>query len=142
MLLDFGLSCPAHYPDLLAEVLRKAVTHSLGVRPGARLACVTVISPSETSYTEGDRSESQVHRRHLTVMMQWAKSLDLIGHQTSYHVLESYDVAQSLTRLHTPNYDEGAKSYSIVSQVSAPSSRRIRKLPRMSGSKFRMLTPS
>ena len=100
------VALPPHHEvsDGTMRALRQAVTHSLGVRPGARLACVTVISPSETSYTEGDRSESQVHRRHLTVMMQWAKSLDLIGHQTSYHVLESYDVAQSLTRYAQGNH--------------------------------------
>lgn len=78
--------------------LRQAVARSLGLRPGARLACVTVISPSDTSYTETSKSETQVHRRHLTVMMQWAKGLDLNGQQTSYHVLESNDVAQALVR--------------------------------------------
>ena len=94
------VAVPPHHEvsDGTMHALRQAVNHSLGVRAGARLACVTVISPSETSYTEGDRSESQVHRRHLTVMMQWAKGLDLVGHQTSYHVLESYDVAQTLVR--------------------------------------------
>ncbi|MFN0182744.1 MAG: universal stress protein, partial [Aquabacterium sp.] len=90
--------------DGTMHALRQAVTHSLGVRPGARLACVTVISPSETSYTDADRSESQVHRRHLAVMMQWAGSLDLNGHQTSYHVLESHDVAQTLTRYAQGNH--------------------------------------
>ncbi len=100
------VAVPPHHAvsDGTMHALRLAVTHSLGVRPGARLACVTVISPSETSYTEGDRSESQVHRRHLTVMMQWAKGLDLIGHQASYHVLESYDVAQTLTRYAQGNH--------------------------------------
>lgn len=78
--------------------LRQAVARSMGLRPGARLACVTVISPSDTSYTESSKSESLVHRRHLTTMMQWAKGLDLDGQQTSYHVLESGDVAQALVR--------------------------------------------
>ena len=100
------VALPPHHEvsDATMHALRLAVTHSLGVRPGARLACVTVISPSETSYTEGDRSESQVHRRHLSVMMQWAQRLDLVGHQTSYHVLESYDVAQALTRYAQGNH--------------------------------------
>lgn len=78
--------------------LRQAVARSMGLRPGARLACVTVISPSDTSYTESSKIESLVHRRHLTTMMQWAKGLDLDGQQTSYHVLESGDVAQALVR--------------------------------------------
>ena len=84
--------------------LRQAVARSLGIRPGARLACVTVISPSDTSYTESNKSETQVHRRHLTVMKQWAKGLDLTGHQTSYHVLESNDVAQTLVRYAKGNH--------------------------------------
>jgi K+-sensing histidine kinase KdpD len=37
-----------------------------------------------------------VHRRYLTALHQWAQPLDLPGHQTSYHVLESGDVAQAL----------------------------------------------
>ena len=78
--------------------LRQAVARSLGIRPGARLACVTVISPSDTSYTESSKSETLVHRRHLKMMMEWAKGLDLNGQQTSYHVLESGDVAQALVR--------------------------------------------
>ena len=78
--------------------LRQAVARSMGIRPGARLACVTVISPGDTSYTESSKSETLVHRRHLTMMMQWAKGLDLDGQQTSYHVLESSDVAQALVR--------------------------------------------
>lgn len=84
--------------------LRQAVARSLGIRPGARLSCVTVISPGDTSYTESSKSESQVHRRHLTMLMQWAKGLDLDEHQTSYHVLESNDVAQALVRYAQGNH--------------------------------------
>lgn len=84
--------------------LRQAVARSLGIRPGARLACVTVISPGDTSYTESSKSETLVHRRHLTMLTQWAKGLDLDGHQTSYHVLESSDVAQALVRYAKGNH--------------------------------------
>ncbi len=69
---------------------------SLGLRPGARLACVTVISPNETSSTQSDQSETSVHRLHLTRLKQWAQPLDLLGHQSSFHVLESGDVAEAL----------------------------------------------
>ncbi len=89
--------------------LRQAVARSLGLRPGARLACVTVISPGDTSYTESSKSETQVHRRHLTMLMQWAKGLDLLGQQISYHVLESNDVAQALLR-----YAQGNRVSMIV----------------------------
>jgi nucleotide-binding universal stress UspA family protein len=84
--------------------LRQAVARSLGIRPGARLACVTVISPGDTSYTESSKSETLVHRRHLAMLTQWAKGLDLDGHQTSYHVLASGDVAQALVRYAKGNH--------------------------------------
>lgn len=84
--------------DATLYSLRQAVARSLGLRPGARLACVTVISPGDTSHTENGKSETQIHRRHLTTLMQWAQGVDLNGHQTSYHVLESNDVAQALVR--------------------------------------------
>ena len=95
--------------DATLYSLRQAVARSLGTRPGARLACVTVISPGDTSYTESSKAETQVHRRHLTAMMQWTKGLDLSGHQTSYHVLESGDVAQALVR-----YAQGNNVSTIV----------------------------
>jgi len=37
-----------------------------------------------------------VHRRYLTMLRQWAQPLDHPGHQTSFHVLETGDVAQAL----------------------------------------------
>lgn len=84
--------------------LRQAVARSLGIRPGARLACVTVITPGDTSYTEDSKSEPLVHRRHLAALRQWAQGLDLEGHQTSYHVLESGDVAQALVQYARGNH--------------------------------------
>lgn len=89
--------------------LRQAVARSLGIRPGARLACVTVISPSASSSSDAKNSETQVHRRYLTMLRQWAQPLDLSNHQTSYHVLESTDVAQALVR-----YAEGNEVSMIV----------------------------
>jgi nucleotide-binding universal stress UspA family protein len=89
-----------HYDvsDATLYSLREAVARSLGIRPGARLACVTVISPGLTSSTEADKGETQVHRWHLSRLQQWARPLDLVGHQSSFHVLESGDVAQALLR--------------------------------------------
>lgn len=95
--------------DATLYSLREAVGRSLGIRPGARLACVTVISPGETSSTDADRSETAVHRRYLTMLRQWAQPLDLTDHQTSYHVLESTDVAQAIIR-----YAEGNNVSVIV----------------------------
>ena len=82
--------------DATLYSLREAVQRSLGLRPGARLACVTVISPNDTSSTQSDKSETSVHRSHLNRLKMWAAPLDLAGHLCSMHVLESSDVAGAL----------------------------------------------
>jgi len=82
--------------DATLYSLRQAVARSLGTRPGARLACVTVISPSQTSSSVEAKSETNVQRRYLTTLRQWALPLDQPGQQISFHVLESGDVAQAL----------------------------------------------
>ena len=89
--------------------LRQAVERSMGLRPGARLACVTVISPGDTSSSKSEKSETRVHRRYLTMLRQWAQPLNLNGGQVSYHVIESSDVAQAIVR-----YAEGNHASLIV----------------------------
>ncbi|MDT0138779.1 bifunctional serine/threonine-protein kinase/universal stress protein [Acidovorax sp. PRC11] len=84
--------------DDTLQALREAAARSLGIRPGARLACVTVVSPSASSATDPERSETTLHRRHLVRLRQWASRLELQGHGASFHVLESGDVAQALVR--------------------------------------------
>lgn len=95
-----------HYDvsDATLYSLRQAVARSLGIRPGARLAVVTVISPNQTSSSESDKSETSVHRQYLTMLHQWAQPLDLDGHQTSYHVIESGDVADAIVRYAQGNH--------------------------------------
>ena len=95
--------------DATLYSLRQAVARSLGLRPGARLAVVTVISPNQTSSTDSASSETRVHREYLTMLHQWAQPLNLEGHQTSYHVLEASDVANALVR-----YAEGNQVSMIV----------------------------
>ena len=95
--------------DATLYSLRQAVARSLGIRPGARLAVVTVISPNQTSASESDKSETSVHRQYLTMLHQWAQPLDLSEHQTSYHVLEASDVANAIVR-----YAEGNNVSMIV----------------------------
>jgi nucleotide-binding universal stress UspA family protein len=95
--------------DATLYSLRQAVQRSLGIRPGARLACVTVSSPSATSTTRDDNSETTVHRNLLAMLRQWTQGLGQIEHQTSYHVIESGDVAQALLR-----YAEGNNVSMIV----------------------------
>ncbi len=77
--------------DATLYSLRQAVNRSLGIRPGARLACVSVIAPVGA----GD-DESAMHREHLERLRQWAQGLHLEGHQASFHVIESGDVARAL----------------------------------------------
>lgn len=95
--------------DATLYSLRQAVARSLGIRPGARLACVTVISPGATSTTDNEKSETSVHRQQLFMLRQWARGLPLTDHQSSFHVLESSDVAQALVR-----YAEGNNVSMIV----------------------------
>ena len=82
--------------DATLYSLRQAVARSLGTRPGARLACVTVISSSQTSASDEAKSETSVQRRYLSTLRQWAQPLDQPGQQMSFHVLEAGDVAQAL----------------------------------------------
>ena len=90
--------------DATLYSLRQAAARSLGTRPGARLACVTVISPG-SSDTAGDAtSETSVHRRHLARLQQWAQPLALPGRQSSCHVLESGDVAAALVSFAVGNH--------------------------------------
>ncbi|MFN7857854.1 MAG: serine/threonine protein kinase [Acidovorax sp.] len=90
--------------DATLYSLRQAVGRSLGIRPGARLACVTVISPSASSLTDSERSETTLHRQHMARLRQWAQGLDLTGHPVSYHVLEASDVAHALVRYAASNH--------------------------------------
>lgn len=84
--------------DATLYSLRQAVARSLSTRPGARLAVVTVISPSASSTTDSSRSETRLHRTHLARLKQWAQGLEIKGHGVSFHVLEASDVALALVR--------------------------------------------
>ena len=95
--------------DATLYSLREAVSRSLGIRPGARLTCVTVIGTGDTNATESHKSETSVHRWHLARLQQWAQPLDLSDHQTSFHVLESGDVADALVK-----YAEGNQVSMII----------------------------
>jgi hypothetical protein len=90
--------------DATLYSLRQAVARSLGIRPGARLAVVTVISPNQTSTSESANSETTLHRQYLTMLHQWAQPLDLAQHQTSFHVLEASDVANAIVRYAEGNH--------------------------------------
>jgi nucleotide-binding universal stress UspA family protein len=82
--------------DATLYSLRQAAARSLGTRPGARLACITVISPGLSSASVEERSETTLHRRYLTGLRRWAQPLEAPENQISCHVLESGDPAQAL----------------------------------------------
>ena len=106
--------------DATLYSLRQAVARALGTRPGARLACVTVISPGDTSGSSVQTSETHVHRHHLASLRQWAQPLDLLNHQASYHVLEAGDVAQALVAYAEGNHVSvivmGAATHGLLTQ--------------------------
>jgi nucleotide-binding universal stress UspA family protein len=95
--------------DATLYALRQATARSLGTRPGARLAVVTVMKSGDASSTDSERSQSLLHRRLLASLRQWAQGLDLADHQASFHVLESSDVAHALLR-----YAEGNQVNLII----------------------------
>lgn len=84
------LAVPPEDPSAdTSPALRRAALRALGTRPGARLACVTVLaSPS--------RHDSLAQRRQLAQLQRWAQGLEGPGHQTSCHVLMAPDVATAL----------------------------------------------
>lgn len=82
--------------DATLYSLRVAAGRALGSRPDARLACVTVISPSETSSTDAERSESKVHSHHLERQRQWLRGLELGDRTVSHHVIEDGDPAGAI----------------------------------------------
>jgi nucleotide-binding universal stress UspA family protein len=81
--------------------LRQAVGRSLGLRPGAQLACVTVVEPVDATAGE---EEGEVHSAHLDRLRRWSQGLPLENHQVSFHVLESADVARALLAYASANH--------------------------------------
>ena len=74
--------------------LRQAVRRGLGNRPGARLSCITVISPAAAA--DAAQGESTIHQQMLTYLRRWAATMDIGDHLATFHVLESGDVAQAI----------------------------------------------
>jgi len=78
------------------QALRQAARRGLGNRPGARLACATVVIPGTNRIGDTMQTEVETHQRMLGYLRQWAETIDVGNHDVSYHVLESGDVAQAL----------------------------------------------
>lgn len=107
--------------DGVMIALRQATVRSLGIRPGARLAIVTVVNSGINSKAK-NQSETWLIRHHLAAFRKWAEGIDLASHQVSFHVLESGDVAQALLR-----YAEGNK-VSLIILGSATRGRSMQRL--------------
>ena len=90
--------------DATLYSLRVAVNRALGTRPGARLACVTVIASSDSSSTDNSRSETRIYGQHVERQRQWVRGVELTGRQVSHHVLESGDVAGALVDFAVNNH--------------------------------------
>lgn len=95
--------------DVTLYALKQATVRSLGTRPGARLAIVTVISSGLFSSSKNSESETWLQRQHLASFKKWAEGLELQDHRVSFHVIESSNVAQALIR-----YAEGNKVNLII----------------------------
>lgn len=76
------------------QALRQAVRRGLGNRPGARLGCVTVISPAAAA--EPAQDGWTIHQRMLAYLRRWAETVDIGDHLATFHVLESSDVSQAI----------------------------------------------
>jgi nucleotide-binding universal stress UspA family protein len=74
------------------QALRDAVLRGLGNRPGARLGCVTVISPGATA----ESGEGTIHQQMIAYLRRWAATMDLGDHAATFHVFESGDVSQAI----------------------------------------------
>lgn len=80
--------------DATLYSLREAAQRSMGLRPDARLAVITVIKSGLLSSTS--QSESDTQRQYLSMLREWAEPLSLDAHHVSFHVLESNVVADAI----------------------------------------------
>jgi nucleotide-binding universal stress UspA family protein len=110
--------------DATLYSLRVAANRALGSRPGARLACLTVIAPGDISSTDEARSESRVHSHHLERQRQWAGGIDLAGRQVSHHVVDDGDAAAAIIRYAQSNHVSvivmGAATHGLKLQAVKP----------------------
>jgi serine/threonine protein kinase len=82
--------------------MRLQTERALGHLQQARLAVVSVISPSASSQSDS-LGETGLQLSHLVRLQKWAEPLGVSGHQASFHLLESSDVADALLQYATVN---------------------------------------
>jgi len=83
--------------DDLRHALLETAASVLANTPGARLACANVMPTNLLSVEENvDADGDNVHVRHLAELRHWAEPLGLPRANTTYHLLESIDVAGAI----------------------------------------------
>jgi eukaryotic-like serine/threonine-protein kinase len=103
--------------DATLYSLRLAVARSVGVRPGARLSCITIASPDEAA-------DADCQRRLLEFLRRWAEPLDMSMHQSSFHVVGANDVATGIVQYAKRNAASiivmGAATHGLKLQAFVP----------------------
>jgi nucleotide-binding universal stress UspA family protein len=88
-------------PAVLAALAR-AAERSLGTRPGARLACVTVVAPGAVG--EAAMERRSLPQELLKDLRAWVGGLARGAPAATCHVLEAGDVAQALLAYASANH--------------------------------------
>jgi nucleotide-binding universal stress UspA family protein len=103
--------------DATLYSLRQGVARSIGVRPGARLSCITITSP-------GEACDAETQRRLLEYLRRWAEPLDMSMHQSSFHVVGASDVATAIVQYAKRNAASiivmGAATHGLKLQAFVP----------------------
>jgi nucleotide-binding universal stress UspA family protein len=81
----------------LLEALREAVRRTATADDRCRIACVTVVPPAATLEGEGEEATATGrHIKHLVMLRQWARPMELPEERLTCHVLESDKPAAAL----------------------------------------------
>jgi len=90
--------------EALLEALREAVRRIVAADDRYRIACATVVPPAAALTGEGEESTATGrHIKHLVMLRQWARPLELPEERLTYHVLESDKPAAALVDYATVN---------------------------------------
>jgi len=90
--------------ERVRQQLGESAKRAMGSLPGSRLALVTVLLPRDLSDYDDLRSRTEQQRRHLVVLRQLAKQLQVDLPMTSCHVLEGMQVATTLVKYAVANH--------------------------------------
>ncbi len=85
----------AHTNEAMFEALRDAAQRAIAARTDSRLACIAV-APPEPLQASADASAANQRIRHLLLLRQWARPLQLPDGRVTYHVLEASNPAAAL----------------------------------------------